>query len=382
MRLRFVPLIIFVFIQCLLVSGQNPSCLEMFKDFDILKPTVNPTERNQDYQPVMAWYRECIVIGSSSGLWLYDLGQPENAVRLAWIEDRAIDNVAVNPKSLTIAFNVAHEPIVYLIHSDAEVSTIAANGQAVTDISFSDDGNLMAVASSDIEDYEGTGFYYDARVQIWNANSAQAKMLSSDVQVIVDTFVTTDGSGVLIHGINSGYIGDVVEFWDLETTSRLWDYRDLLKGLDEWSLDDPMAVLMVESRNHTLALGGLDGYHDWDEYYGTAVHIWDAESRTRSHEIVIHRRGTSRDSYLTSLALNSDGSIVATAQHDGTVRLWNTQDGLLLGEFTAFVDGIYQLLFSPNNELLGVLGDEMVIVLDTDLMEEIAAIRPHNTPPE
>jgi WD40 repeat protein len=373
MRLRTLLLTIIIALAlCVPVFGQSASCLDDFHDFGVLNPNVNPAIRNETYEPRIAWYGDCILVGSSNGLWLYDPNQPDNPVQLAGIEDRAVVNVAVNPQTQSIAFNIAQEPTVYIIASDMSVSTIQATGDAVTAIAFSDDGNLTMVASSEILEYEGTGFYHDARVQIWN-NEQPVTTLTSNVQLIFDVFITTDEQNVLTNGANSGYVGNVIEYWDLETASRLWDYSDLLSDLVQWTINDPLLVMIVSAQNHTLAFGGLDGYHDLGEYYGTAVHIWNADSQTRINEIIISRRGLGNDNnYLTGLDLNPDGSTLATVQNDGVVRLWNVAEGSVISETNISITDTKQIMFNTNGELLAVLGKDGIVILNTDPLEEIA----------
>ena len=371
MRINLLPFIILVSIGCLPISAQSTSCLDLFRGFRVFEPEVNPTGRDEFYVSTIAWYGKCILIGSSDGLWLYNLYQPDNAIKLARIEGRTISNVAVNPVSQTIAFSITEEPTVYLIDSDTEVSSLTSSGQAVTAISFSPDGSLMAVASSDIDNLNG--FYHDARVQIWNSEHELLTVLSGDAQQFVDVFITSDGSSVLTHGVNWGYIGDIVEYWDLDTDSLIWDYSDLLRSLDQWSINDPLAVTLVSARDVVLALGGLDGFMHWDEFYGTAVHIWDSNTQTRLNEIVIHRRGSDHDDPLRSMALSSDGLTLATAQLDGTINLWSTIDGSLLSETVLSAGVVYQLAFSADDGLLSALSDQAVVVLNVEALEEIAS---------
>jgi WD40 repeat protein len=131
--------------------------------------------------------------------------------------------------------------------------------------------------------------------------------------------------------------------------------------------------MIVSAQNHTLAFGGLDGYHDLGEYYGTAVHIWNADSQTRINEIIISRRGLGNDNnYLTGLDLNPDGSTLATVQNDGVVRLWNVAEGSVISETNISITDTNQIMFNTNGELLAVLGKDGIVILNTDPLEEIA----------
>jgi len=368
--------IILFFICVMMVSqvviGQETSCLSDFRDFEMLQPEITPSVHDLTYKARMAWYGECIVFGSDTGLWLYDPEHPNFPTQLVVVEDRAITHIAVNPTSQLIAFSVAQQPIVYLINPSVAIEPITAEAQVVTSIAFSEDGSSLAIASSDIFEYEGAEFYDSGRVQVWNVAESRASTVLSGSALISYIFLPLNADYVLTHGVDPGYIGDNVEYWQIEDVSLVWSSDSLLRSLDLWSPNDPLAVSLVEASNGVLALGGLDGYHDWDEYYGTGVHLWNMDTLTRIHEIVIHRRGVNQDDqYLTQLALNSEGSMLATAQNNGVLRTWDVRDGIALGKFNINFRGNIQLQFSPDSEKLAVLSDEQGLVLDVQSMEEI-----------
>lgn len=356
------------------VVGQVTSCLDPFQDFDALEPEVSSDTSDQTYQATMVWYGECILIGSDAGLWLYDPEHPNAVVQLAAVEDSAIVHVAVNPANQQIAFNIAHQPIVYLINPASTVESITAEAQVVTSVAFSENGNSLAVASSETFEYEGAEFYDAGRVQVWNIAENLVSTILSDSAIITYIYLASDGDYVLTHRVDPGYIGDNITYWQIEDASSVWSYSDLLRSLDTWSVNDPLAVLLVEANNGVLALGGLDGYHDWDDYYGTGVHLWDMDSLTRIQEIVIHRRGGNQDDqHLTQLALNTEGTILATIQNNGVIRTWDTRDGVVMGEFSSEFTGTVQLQFSPEGGKLAVLNNEEALVLNVHSMEEIAS---------
>jgi WD40 repeat protein len=62
------------------------------------------------------------------------------------------------------------------------------------------------------------------------------------------------------------------------------------------------------------------------------------------------------------LALSPDGSLLASAAHDGTVRLWNVDTGKTL-KVLVHLHEVYSVAFSPDGTLLacGVAGEGVEI---------------------
>jgi WD40 repeat protein len=381
MRLIFTGLVIFVLISFSPVLGKTDSCLESFRDFDPVEAKVNPTNRNEDYDSVisMAWYGECILAGSTNGLWLYDIHQPDTPITLAHINERAITNVAVNPRDNAIAFSVAQEPMIYFINPDETVSTRKSQGDVVTYISYSSDGSLIAVASAKImgRDTELWGLYYDSAIQILNNLQVVIASIPSSSDrtyvIVTKSIFSVDNQHLLTHDVREGYFGDEATYWDIQTGKKVWDYNDLFMNRKSIPDTDPLYLSMLSMNGHIAGLGGLDGVMDWDDYYGTAVHLWDVNTQQRLGYVVISRRGGSHDNPLTDLAFNHEGSILVTGQSDGSVRFWNTKN---VSEMTGSIQlrsSISQISYDMGDRYLAIRDGNEVVVWDTEMNVEVSA---------
>jgi WD40 repeat protein len=60
-------------------------------------------------------------------------------------------------------------------------------------------------------------------------------------------------------------------------------------------------------------------------------------------------------------AITSDGSKIASASADFTVKLWDIQTGELLQTFTGHFGEVRAVVFSPDGKLLATGGDDLEI---------------------
>ncbi len=111
MRLIFTGLVLLTLISFSPVLGKTDSCLDSFRDFDPIEAKIISTTQDVDYdsEAAITWYGKCILVGSTKGLLLYDISQPNAPIVLAHVDAKAITNMAANPQNMTIAFNVAQD---------------------------------------------------------------------------------------------------------------------------------------------------------------------------------------------------------------------------------------------------------------------------------
>ncbi len=366
MMIKLLCFVLLTLVCIFPIQAQPTSCLDAFRSFTPLEPEIHPTARNESYGHVAAWYADsrCIVVGSQTGLWLYGIDQPDSPLQLAQISERAIGNIAVNPVDSTIAFNVAQEPTVYLIHPDGTSTSLSASGEAVTSIAFSPDGSLLAVASAKIDDE--IGLYYDPRVQIWNFSvQYQTELLIDDYYDAVNAiFFSPDNQYILTDSMRQGYIGNKVDYWDIANSTKLWSYEDeLFRSIQQWSPNDPFLPFVAIMHDRIVALGGINGWLDYDDYYGTGIHIWDAKTQLRKLEIVVFERGIGVENELVDIAFNSDGTQIASGQTDGLIQFWNVSDGKQTRAFQSSLD-LKAVSFSLDDRFLAVTGEREIQIWD------------------
>jgi WD40 repeat protein len=93
----------------------------------------------------------------------------------------------------------------------------------------------------------------------------------------------------------------------------------------------------------------------------TDVIIWDATTWTEAHRI------NASDDGITSVAWNSDGSVLAATGSDGVVRLWDGADYTLLDEIVYSSDEPFlpELSWQPDSNLIIIGTNAQIEVVDT-----------------
>jgi WD40 repeat protein len=284
-----------------------------------------------------------------------------------------VATIATRPVDLTVAVAVEDETTVYVL-GIMSMLLLETEGTRVTLLAYSQDGSLLAVASSDFEDEYG--LLFDPRVEVWNIRGDMISTIYSEGDAINAVGFNSDNNRILVSDFVQGYVGNDVSYWELDGTSPLWRYWDMIDNLPTPSINDPLLVMTVAMHGDIAAFGGVDGYYNDRNFYGLAVHLWDVETQQRQLEIVVSRQREDEDIYTVSgpaLAFSADGMILATAQSGGIIELWDTVDGSKMNEIDTELDDIFQLAFSWDDALLAALTEDDLIVIDVAEMRVIAS---------
>lgn len=124
-----------------------------------------------------------------------------------------------------------------------------------------------------------------------------------------------------------------VKLWDVNTGELARE----MEGHDDWVNE----VEFSEQNGLLVSGAGLNSFA------GTAenVRIWDVETGEE-------RLAVSTGESVKSVAITSDGSVIAAGLSDGTLLFWNTSDNREITRIAAHEGTISSLVFSPDGSLL------------------------------
>ncbi len=306
------------------------------------------------------WGKEIRLWDGMTGQPLGVLGSHEHTiVRLAIIRDgRRIASVARDEKVI-----VLWDPA-----TRKQVASLAGHTDRNPSLAISPAGSRLISATYD---------FPDPSPRLWDASTGQLiKVMAGHTNIVKSVAFSTDGTRVV-----SASLDQTAFLWDGLTGERIAALRGhsgMLSGA-RFSPDGQLVVTMSDDqtlrlwhgktgdllsvlRGHTgrvwgavfTATGDLVSASDDD-----TLRVWDTDSARdgvmRGHEL-----------YVSDVAFNSEGTVVASAAWDHTVRLWDARTGRQLGRPLVHESQIVtSVAFSPDGrQLAAVTRDDKIHVWD------------------
>ena len=199
-------------------------------------------------------------------------------------------------------------------HSGEEIAKLVGHHDRVYSVAWSPDGQRLASGADN--------------VRVWDLDSRKAvHVLSGYNGHLLDISFTPDGRRIAA----TGDIGSAVMLWDAETGDQLL------------TLPGKAALAFSQNGNHLAAVG--DG----------AITIWDATPLQRmDSRLVCTARGHEKG--IWSVAFHPNGKTFATSSMDSTVRMWDTDSGTQVRQWSSNLIGPSGVAFSFDGELLAAGG--------------------------
>lgn len=249
-------------------------------------------------------------------------------------EGRFGDQIAgaqFSPDGKQLAFNVNDRyRILDITSGQIQAFDRPGHRSPIRAVDISPDGKIIASAGD------------DSAVCLWNAETARfLAMLEEEVNPIASVAFSPDGQHLVVRAANGAIRG-----WSLEAkgagdtlslnTKSIWN-----QGLESAATAGPTFV----AGGRQVAFGHADG----------TITLHGASTGQRTQTL-----GAANSPRVSALAVSTDGSLLASADGDGGIRLWELPAGTLRSRMNAKVGEVRALAFS-HDRLLAAAGDKLTL---------------------
>jgi WD40 repeat protein len=301
-----------------------------------LTPAAKQTFSPWDQVLALAWSPQGDALAASAGENLYLLSIPDLAERQRIALDVCAPALDFRPDGQLLASGDRNGRLRTWLAASGELQgEILAHQKPVSAVSYNPDGSILASAG------------YDAVARLWDSSSGAelSEMIGGTFAIPAIAFAP-DGDSIAI--VNGG----VIRLRDTVSTR----FVRTIAG------ETPFFTIAFSPDGRLLASGDV----------ANTIQLWDLRAQTSPaieirqslQTLTGHAGRIGRPEALVwQVAFSPDGSLLASAGGDETVRVWEVASGRLLATLTGHTQAVTSVAFSPDGRWLASGGLDGAIIL-------------------
>ena len=241
-----------------------------------------------------------------------EVNLPEGAAQR--IGKGAIWEITYSPDGELLAVASSIGVWLYDARTGAELSLINGTTHGVTSIAFSPDGRTLAIGDN----------WPNKTIRLWDITTGTHK-------------ATLDGETASGESVAFSPDGRTLASLSYDRSVRLWDVATgaLKVTLDEhrhWITRSRVTSVAFTPNGRTLATGNKDG----------SIRLWDAATGAEKLTLEGHKNR------VNNVAFSPDGATLASAGRDNTVRLWDVETGRHKLKLVGHTTWVNSVVYSPD----------------------------------
>jgi len=241
---------------------------------------------------------------------------------------RPIECCAVHPDGATIAMGLDDGHIAIVDVQTGSIHTHRAHIGSALRVQYLPTGNRLISAGE------------DGRVCVWDSGSFRLEKSFNGHTSAVHALAISPDQNTVATGDDTGLV-------------RIWQLSDLKELLVIKAHPTSVSSIAFGPRGEWLATANSNRENLESP---TAIHVWHTETGELLRSMVGHKLSIWR------LTVSPDGTRIASAGEDWTVKVWDAQHGDLMLTLKGHTDDVRCVTFSPDGQRLASSGDNSFVL--------------------